>query len=73
MYSANWKAKTAVCLVIPTRSPSGAMMGMVRAACAVPEWTKKLIAHWDRPFFSTRRYSPPGSSQAAATARTTKA
>jgi hypothetical protein len=37
MYSANWKAKTEVCRAMPTRSPKGAMMGMVNAARAVPE------------------------------------
>lgn len=30
--SPNWKARTAVWRVIPTRSASGAMMGMVMAA-----------------------------------------
>jgi hypothetical protein len=46
--SHSWKAKTAVCRVIPTRSARGAMMGMVRAAWAVPEWMKKLITAWMR-------------------------
>jgi len=32
MYSASWKAKTEVCRVMPTRSPRGAMMGMVSTA-----------------------------------------
>ena len=35
-----------VCRVIPTRSASGVMMGMVSAACAVPEWMKKLMTTW---------------------------
>src|SRR5512136_2996139 len=43
--SHSWKARTVVWRVIPTRSLSGAMTGMVRAAWAVPEWTKKLMTH----------------------------
>ena len=32
--------------VRPTRSASGAMMGIVSAAWAVPEWMKKLMIDW---------------------------
>ncbi len=46
--SHNWYAYTAVCRVRPTRSASGAMMGMVNAAWAVPEWMKKLMTHCTR-------------------------
>ena len=41
--SANWKQRTAVCLVTPTTSARGAMIGIVSAACPEPELTMKLI------------------------------
>lgn len=40
--SPNWKANTAVCLVTPTRSARGAMIGMVIAAWPEPEGTRIL-------------------------------
>ena len=41
--SPNWKARTAVCLVTPTISASGIIIGIVRAALALPDGTKKFI------------------------------
>ena len=42
--SQSWKAMTAVCRVTPTRSLSGAIMGIVNVAWAVPECIKKVMA-----------------------------
>ena len=44
--SPNWKARMASWRVTPTKSASGAMIGMVSAACPVPLWMKKLITDW---------------------------
>ena len=41
--SPNWKIKIDVCGVIPTNSPSGAIIGIVNAACPEPDEIKKLI------------------------------
>ena len=35
--SPNWNARTAVCLVIPIRSATGTINGMVTAACPAPD------------------------------------
>ena len=40
------KAKTAVCLVRPTMSASGAMIGMEMAACPELEGTRRLKQSW---------------------------
>ena len=44
--SPNWKANTAVCLVTPTISAKGAIIGIVSAAYPDPETTKKLKTDW---------------------------
>lgn len=41
--SPNWKIKIDVCGVIPTNSPSGAIIGIVNAACPEPDEIKKLM------------------------------
>ena len=46
--SPNWNARTAHWRLTPIRSDKGAIMGMVVAACAVPEGTRKLKKNWNR-------------------------
>lgn len=41
--SPNWNAITAVCLVIPNKSDSGIIIGIVAEACPLPEGIKKFI------------------------------
>ena len=40
--SPNWNARTLTCLVIPIISASGVCIGIIIAACPLPEGTKKL-------------------------------
>jgi hypothetical protein len=37
-----WNARTEIWRVTPTRSPSGAIRGMVTKACPLPEGTKRF-------------------------------
>ena len=44
--SPNWKAITVACFDNPIKSEKGAMIGMVRAALALPEGMIRLISVW---------------------------
>lgn len=44
--SPNWNINTVVCLDISSKSPNGANIGIVNAACPDPEITKKFINIW---------------------------
>ena len=44
--SPNWKARIEVWREIPTRSASGAIMGILVTACPEPEGIRKLIRVW---------------------------
>ena len=58
--SPNWKASTATCLLTPTRSASGAIIGMVTKACPLPDGMKKFARLCTKNIPTAER--APGSS-----------
>ena len=61
--SPSWNARTEVWRETPRRSASGAMIGMVIAACPEPDTTKKLNTDWKR-YISTAANAPESPESA---------
>ena len=65
--SPNWNASTAVCRLMPTRSASGAMIGMVTNAWPLPDGMKKLITSCTSIMPTAPRCAPSSDSGVAST------